>query len=66
MRKYDLISMIYANLEKTSAAVEAAVQASAKPKAHMHNNGYNGSGDPCDKEIPARINRSQPAKANVN
>jgi hypothetical protein len=63
MRKHDLISMIYANLEKTSAAAESAVQASAKPNPQMHDNHHNGSGDPCDKQVAAQINGLQPAKA---
>jgi hypothetical protein len=36
MRKHNLISLIYANLEKTSAAVEEAAQASASRATPMH------------------------------
>jgi RES domain-containing protein len=36
MRKHNLISLIYANLEKTSVAVEEAAQASAGRATPMH------------------------------
>ena len=36
MRKHNLISLIYANLEKTSAAVEEAAQTNASPATPMH------------------------------
>jgi hypothetical protein len=36
MRKHNLISLIYANLEKTSAAVEEAAQPSASRATPMH------------------------------
>jgi hypothetical protein len=36
MRKHNLISLIYANLEKTSAAVEEAARTNASPATLMH------------------------------
>jgi hypothetical protein len=36
MRKHNLISLIYANLEKTSAVVEEAAQTSASPATLVH------------------------------
>ena len=36
MRKHNLISLIYANLEKTSAAVEEAARTNASPATPMH------------------------------
>ena len=36
MRKHNLISLIYANLEKTSTAVEAAAQTNSSPATPIH------------------------------
>ncbi len=36
MRKHNLISLIYANLEKTSTAAEAAAQTNSSPATPIH------------------------------
>ena len=46
MRKHNLISLIYANLEKTSAAVEEAAQTNASPATPMHGCRCNRWGHP--------------------
>ena len=47
MRKHNLISLIYANLEKTSAAVEEAAQTNASPATLMRGCRCDRWGDPC-------------------
>jgi hypothetical protein len=47
MRKCNLISLIYANLEKTSAAVEEAAQTNASPPTPMHGCRCDRWGHPC-------------------
>ena len=46
MRKHDLISLIYANLEKTSAAAEEAAQTNASPVTPMRGCRCDRWGDP--------------------
>jgi hypothetical protein len=47
MRKRNLISLIYANLEKTSAAVEEAAQTNASPVTPVHGCRCDRWGHPC-------------------
>jgi hypothetical protein len=47
MRKQNLISLIYANLEKTSAAVERATQPNTSPATPMHGCRCDRWGHPC-------------------
>ena len=47
MRKHNLISMIYANLEKTSAAVDKTAQASAGRSAPIAGCRCDRWGHPC-------------------
>jgi hypothetical protein len=46
MRKCTLLSLIYANLENTSAAVEEAAQTNAGPATLMHGCRYDQRGPP--------------------
>ena len=65
MRKHNLISLIYENLEKTSAAVEKTSQTTPHPATSVHGCCCDRWGHPCIEHIAAHINRSQPATANV-
>jgi hypothetical protein len=59
MRKCTLLSLIYANLENTSAVVEEAAQTNAGPATLMH-------GCRCDQRgPPARLTRINRQKTSV-
>ena len=59
MRKHNLISLIYANLEKTSAAAERAAQTNASLAMPMHGCPCDGWGHPCtahpDKQYSQQV-----------
>jgi hypothetical protein len=63
MRKHNLISLIYANLEKTSAAVEEAAQTNACPATPMHGCGCDRWGHPCTAHPDQQYKQQMPSSS---
>jgi hypothetical protein len=61
MRKHNLISLIYANLEKTSAAVEEAAQTSASPATPVHGCRCDRWGHPCTADPDQQYKQQMPS-----
>jgi hypothetical protein len=63
MRKCNLISLIYANLEKTSAAVEEAAQTNASPATLMHGCRCDQWGHPCTAHPDQQYKQQVPSSS---
>jgi hypothetical protein len=64
MRKHNLISLIYANLEKTSATGEEAARKNAAPATPMHGCRCDRWGHPCTA-APDQQYKQQMASSSV-
>ncbi len=63
MRKQNLISLIYANLEKTSGAVERAAQTNASPATLMHGCRCDRWGHPCSAHPDQQFKQQVPSSS---
>jgi hypothetical protein len=63
MRKQNLISLIYANLEKTSAAVERVTQTNASPATPMHGWRCDRWGHPCFAQPDQQYKQQGPSSS---
>jgi hypothetical protein len=63
MRKQNLISLIYANLEKTSAAIEEAARTNATPATPMHGWRCDRWGHPCTAHPDQQYKQQVPSSS---
>jgi hypothetical protein len=63
MRKHNLISLIYANLEKTSAEVEDAARTNASPATPVHGCRCDRWGYPCTVHPDQQYKQQAPSSS---